>query len=1361
MKRALNLTLLLVLCLTANFQAQTNFPVLLHTGTTTFPENVKGYSAIPAASETVEGNCYRLLQFYKLPSQADFDALAQHGISLLDYIPHNTYVASVPAAFDPAKFGQLGVRSIQPVAPALKQSPSMAALPEWAVEKGRALLMLSFFKNIPHESALRWCAEAGIEVLKSNGQNNFLLVSLPLEKADEIASLPWVAFVEPAPAPSVPDDVLGRSLHRANALDSQFPGGRHYTGEGVSVLVRDNSPLHHIDFEGRLNEDFFGETELFDSDHADGVAGILAGAGNLDPKNRGMAAGAFVYNMDYEPEFLDSTLHLHQSSSVLVTNSSFSNGCNAGYTEITATVDQQLWQNPTFLHVFSAGNANGLNECGYGAGNQWGNITGGHKQAKNAIATANLYADATIAGSSSRGPAHDGRIKPDIAANGAKHVSTDEGNTYQSFGGTSGAAPGIAGITAQLHQAYRELHNGETAEAALLKAVLLNTANDLGNPGPDFIFGWGHVNAYRAALTLEEQHHLKDTVEQGLSNTHVVSIPAGVRQARIMVYWADREATPFTSKALVNDLDAWVQTPTFELYTPWLLDHSPTPSALASPAAHGADHLNNMEQIALDNPAAGDYTLTVQGAELPFGAHPYFVVWEFRTDDITVTHPLGGEGFEPGDTVRIHWDAEGEAGNFTVSLSTDGGGTYAPLGTAQASERWMNWTVGAPVTGKAKIKVARGTFSDESDEVFSIAPRPQNVAVEKACPGYIRFKWDPAVLLPAGSVSYEVYALADKYMTLLDTVAETFFDLPTTNQNPYLDYWFAVRALDEIEGVRSERTVAVLYNGGLFECPQPNDLALLSIVSPGGGSFFNCAPAVTVTLQNAGTLPQPAAQVAYALDGGAPVVEAIPDTLAPGEVLVHTFAQPLSAALQGNHALKAYTLLPGDEMAFNDEDSTSFSLTSYPGTAEPLDYAEDFEGGTFPPPYYLLNNYDSSVTWTSAAVVGSDGGFTTAATIDNYSYVTNGELDEILTVPVDLGGAQSPLLTFDVAYAPFSADYNDGLRVEISADCGASFSAVLYEKFGAELATTPNQNSPFEPNAAGDWRGEAISLASWTGSSVVLKFTNINDYGNYLYLDNINVLDLSPPSVLVTASADTICQGESVTFTATTTGENLSFLWNFGAGASPATSTSAGPMTVTFGGYGSFTPSLTISNAAGQASASASLQVNPLPVAAFSWVNDLGAVTFTNLSQFAGSYFWLFGDGQGGTADNPVHDYAASGTYSVELMANSAIGCGSAVYTENISVSLTAASDLERRLRTFVSPNPTSGSFDLTVASDRAERLDVALLDAQGRTVLEKTMQAGTVATTLRFDGGELASGIWFLKIRGEDGVMAMKVVVE
>ena len=146
---------------------------------------------------------------------------------------------------------------------------------------------------------------------------------------------------------------------------------------------------------------------------------------------------------------MGGTLDYHLDSNVLVFNSSYSNGCNAGYTNTTVLVDQEIYDNPTLMQVFSAGNSNG-DDCGYGAGNQWGNITGGHKVGENVIAPTNLGEYDSIHARWSRGRASDGRIKRHIAEHGNYQTSTDPKNTYASGGRHSAAAPGLSGNFTQL-----------------------------------------------------------------------------------------------------------------------------------------------------------------------------------------------------------------------------------------------------------------------------------------------------------------------------------------------------------------------------------------------------------------------------------------------------------------------------------------------------------------------------------------------------------------------------------------------------------------------------------------------------------------------------------------------------------------------------------------------------------------------------------------------------------------------------------------------------------------------------------------------------------------------------------------------
>ncbi|MCB0519503.1 MAG: S8 family serine peptidase [Lewinellaceae bacterium] len=1364
MKKALNpICLMFLFCLATSAGAQSDYSVLLRTGETLFPENVKGYAqtATIGAEEMIGDHYYRLLQFYEIPNKDVWNKLSQQGIELLEYIPHLTYLASIPVGFNIGQLEQSGVRSIQSIQLDLKMSDALknGDLPDYAIRKNRVLAMLKFYKNIDHATALRYCAADGIDILMENGYNNFLRVAFPLERIDEIAALPYVAFLETVPAPSTPDDDLGRSLHRSNSLDSEYPSGRHYNGTGINMLVRDDGIVGpHIDFKGRIDNSMV-TADGFDINHGDGVGGIMGGAGNINPRVKGMAPGSFLYVLDYEEDFLDETMDLFFDHNVLVTNSSYSNVCNAGYTEITETVDQQLYNNPSLMHVFSAGNSN-PSDCGYGAGSQWGNITGGHKQAKNCLTTANINAESVLNSSSSRGPAHDGRIKPDIAAYGTPQESTDENNQYQEFGGTSAASPGIAGVMAQLHQAYQELNQGEVADASLLKACILNTANDLGNPGPDFKFGWGHVNAYRAVLTLEDHRYFKDEVVQGGANIHPITVPDNVLQMRVMVYWSDPEGTVLTSKALVNNLDATLQIPGTS-YFPWKLNPAPNPTTLDAPATKGTDNLNNMEQIAVDNPAAGDYNLVVQGTEIPFGSHAYYVVWEFRTAEVTVTHPMGGESFEPGEKMRIHWDAQGTTDGFDIVYSTDGGTTFNPITTVNGNTRMYDWTLPNEITGKAIVKVSRGANAGQSVAPFSIAPMPTNVEVIQACPDYLRVKWSPVDLAGASATtSYEVLSLGDKYMEPKGTTDATEFDLPIT-QSPWSDHWIAVRAIGD-DGLKSERTIAILYNGGLLDCLLDNDISIVA-VSPGAGNVSICGSTdftVTAQVQNAGTTPQSNVAVAYQFDNNPLVEETIPGPINPGEIVTHTFSQTIVNGL-GDHTLLVYASITNDQATFNDTIYQQMTISSTPLSAiEPLDYAEDFEGPVFPPAYSLIDNPDSDYTWEAKNVTGSNGGPTTAIFVDNYFYDTNGEQDAFLTVPVDLGSAQEVFLNFDVAYAYYDTDLFDGLRVEISDDCGGSFNTVLFEKYGAELATAGIVTTVFSPNGPNQWRKETIDISAFAGHTIVLKFTNINGYGNSMYLDNINVYAVAPPIASFEVSSVETCVGQTITFNSTSTGPDLVYAWNFGTNASPSTSTSGGPVNVVFNATGTFEATLSVSNSFGQSETSQPITVNAFPSPSFLFSVTDATVTFTNTSELGDSYFWDFGDMETSDEENPVHTYAnPPGIFDVTLTATN--DCGEVDISVPVEILYNSTSQIERHLQTSVSPNPTTGMFNLIISTDHSENLQLELFDMKGVLFLQRKLLLQAGSTTLPVNGSQLPAGLYLLKISGDSGAKAIKVVVQ
>ena len=249
----------------------------------------------------------------------------------------------------------------------------------------------------------------------------------------------------------------------------------------------------------------------------------------------------------------------------------------------------------------------------------------------------------SLISSSSRGPADDGRIKPDISANGNGNLTTDDNNQYRVGGGTSAACPSISGVMAQMYNAYQDI-NGVRPESGLMKAIILNTAEDFGNVGPDFKYGWGRVDALRSVEAIEAVRYLSANITNGGNNTHQITIPANVKEVKVMVYWHDYEGSTSAAKALVNDLDVKLELGS-STFLPWILDITPNATNLDLPATKGVDTLNNVEQVSIVNPAAGNYSLKVAGTSVPQGPQKYFVTYEFIYDEIRLANPNGGEGF--------------------------------------------------------------------------------------------------------------------------------------------------------------------------------------------------------------------------------------------------------------------------------------------------------------------------------------------------------------------------------------------------------------------------------------------------------------------------------------------------------------------------------------------------------------------------------------------------------------------------------------------------------------------------------------------------------------------------------------------
>lgn len=198
------------------------------------------------------------------------------------------------------------------------------------------------------------------------------------------------------------------------------------------------------------------------------------------------------------------------------------------------------------------------------------------------------------------------------------------------------------------------------------------------------------------------------------------------------------------------------------------------------------------------------------------------------------------------------------------------------------------------------------------------------------------------------------------------------------------------------------------------------------------------------------------------------------------------------------------TLTVSDGVTSSTQTFTAYINTN--GASLPL--SEGFEGTQDPPAGWKnIDNSTQGVAWSKTSLAGGYGNSSASMLFDNYSWNNPGEKDELITKRLNLTGATNAKLYFDVAYQVFSG-YSDTLSVLVSTDCGATFTTV-YKKGGTVLSTAGSGGNNFVPTAA-QWRTDTVNLNAYIGnSSVLIAFQNMNGYGNKLYLDNINIIQVA------------------------------------------------------------------------------------------------------------------------------------------------------------------------------------------------------------------------------------------------------------
>ncbi len=480
---------------------------------------------------------------------------------------------------------------------------------------------------------------------------NGLVIELPFDVIPALADEDAVQWIEP-PLPKF--GTLNDSNRAITGTDIVNAPPYDLDGTGVSVMVYDAGCglASHVGFGGRLTVRDTSGT----GDHATHTAGTIGGNGANSPgggtAQRGMAPGVtieaygfevegglqpgFLYSDpgDLEQDYTDGVNnHGVQISSNSIGSNVESNGYNCdwqGEYGVTASlIDSIVRGSLGAPHrvVWAAGNERQGSRCQTEGHGEYYSIAP-PSGAKNHLCIGAMNSnDDSVTYFTSWGPTDDGRLKPDFSGPGCQSggdggvTSTSSNGGYNTKCGTSMSCPTVAGLSALLLQDWAALYPGAPdPRNSTLKVVFAQTAVDLQNPGPDYKTGYGSVRIQPAIDLVRAENFLEAEVSQGGMFSALIIVAPGDPEMKVTLAWDDAPGTPNVYPSLVNDLDLVVYGPSGAQHFPWTLDPN-NPSAAA--VANQADHVNNIEQVAVSSPAPGAYRVEVHGFNVPQGPQPF------------------------------------------------------------------------------------------------------------------------------------------------------------------------------------------------------------------------------------------------------------------------------------------------------------------------------------------------------------------------------------------------------------------------------------------------------------------------------------------------------------------------------------------------------------------------------------------------------------------------------------------------------------------------------------------------------------------------------------------------------------------
>lgn len=622
--------------------------------------------------------------------------------------------------------------------------------------------------------------------------------------------------------------------------------------------------------------------------------------------------GKWNENEDYKFGLYDQDAQTYDSIAYnapyyLIVKSAGNNRSSTG-----PAVGQDYWRRDEKGKWFDAGNR----PAGISSNDTYGSIPA-DANAKNLLTIGAVsgipsgYAkkeDVVMTSFSSWGPTDDGRIKPDVVADGVSVYSTYTTNdsSYAYLSGTSMSSPNAAGSLILLQELSQQLSPKKFIRAATVKALAIHTANEAGlNPGPDYKFGWGLLNLSDAAtvlsnaLTSKNSNSSVDLVyEKTLNNNQTDTftiIASGIKPLKATLVWTDvkgnvESTLNDTTLRLVNDLDLKISKPSTD-YLPWTLN----PSAPDNAAKKSNNIIDNVEKVEVDTTRVGQtYTIKVNHKK---------TLTRDKQDYSLIISGAGGNNYCAST-------ASSAAGTKMDSVSINNI-SYTNTSSNQFIDN-TDSTIYGSANGSLSLAVKLGSVD------ASNATRYLKVFIDYNNNGIFE---DSETVITSGALLNGIYRTSITLSSSLITGSFTKLRI-------------VAMETDNIANVKACGTYSIGETQDYtLKISAPSiDLSVSDLINPVGGVCKKNTQYITIKINNLGSSPQKNIPLGLLVTDGTntllSISEVFTGTLNGFESMNYTFQKPISIDYNKTYSFSASVNVPTDQKTSNNNLNTTITSVS-------------------------------------------------------------------------------------------------------------------------------------------------------------------------------------------------------------------------------------------------------------------------------------------------------------------------------------------------------------------------------------------------------------------------------------------------